>query len=84
MAFTTADVLWVAASALVLLLFWPQLDGVARFLIIAVAARVVEGLRHASVPRGRQGLPRFAAGRLSESVCLLPEWGTASHTAVPS
>lgn len=40
MAFTAADVLWVAASALVLLLFWAQFDSVARFLIIAVAVVV--------------------------------------------
>jgi hypothetical protein len=37
MAFTVADVLWVAASAIVLLLFWSQLGAVARFLVIAVA-----------------------------------------------
>ena len=36
MAFTVADGLWVAASVVVLLLFWGQLAPVARFLIIAV------------------------------------------------
>jgi len=36
MAFTVADGLWVAASVVVLLLFWGQLASVARFLIIAV------------------------------------------------
>ena len=41
MAFTVADVLWVAASVSVLLLFWGQLAPVARFLIIA-GALVVE------------------------------------------
>ena len=37
LAFTVADVLWVVASAIVLLLFWPELTAVARFLVIAVA-----------------------------------------------
>lgn len=41
MAFTIVDVLWVAASAVVLLLFWTQLAPVARLLVIA-AAVVVE------------------------------------------
>ena len=36
MAFTVTDGLWVAASAIVLLMFWGQLAPVARFLIIAV------------------------------------------------
>src|SRR5688572_6202410 len=35
-AFTVADVLWVVASAFVLLLFWPDFTAVARFLVIAV------------------------------------------------
>jgi hypothetical protein len=37
MAFTVADGLWVAASAIVLVLFWAQLVPVARLLVIAVA-----------------------------------------------
>jgi hypothetical protein len=37
MFFTVADGAWVAASALVLLMFWSQLAPVARVLIIAVA-----------------------------------------------
>ena len=37
MAFTVADAAWVAASALVLLLFWAQLAPVGRLLVIAVA-----------------------------------------------
>ena len=37
LAFTVADALWVAASVLVLLLFWAELAAVARFLVIAVA-----------------------------------------------
>ena len=41
LAFTIADALWVGASAIVLLLFWAELTGVARFLVIA-AALVVE------------------------------------------
>jgi hypothetical protein len=36
MAFTVADGLWVAASIILLLLFWSQLAPVARFLIIVV------------------------------------------------
>ena len=35
-AFTVADVVWVAASLAVLLLFWGALAPVARFLILAV------------------------------------------------
>jgi len=35
-ACTVADALWVAASVIVLLLYWPQLAPVARLLIIAV------------------------------------------------
>lgn len=34
--FTVADALWVAASVIVLLLYWPQFAPVARLLIIAV------------------------------------------------
>jgi hypothetical protein len=37
LAFTVADVVWVVASAIVLLLFWSQLTPVARVLVIAVA-----------------------------------------------
>jgi hypothetical protein len=37
MAFTIADGLWVAASAIVLLLFWAQLAPIARVLVIAAA-----------------------------------------------
>ena len=40
MAFTVADGLWVAASVLVLLVFWSQLAPVARFLIVAVGLAV--------------------------------------------
>ena len=39
-AFTVADGLWVAASAIVLLLFWTQLAPVARLLVIAAALLV--------------------------------------------
>jgi len=41
MAFTIADVAWVLASAVVLLLFWSQLTPVARILVIA-GALIVE------------------------------------------
>jgi hypothetical protein len=41
MTFTAADALWVVASAVVLVLFWSQLDTIARLLVIA-AAIVVE------------------------------------------
>jgi hypothetical protein len=37
MMFTAADMIWVAGSAIVLMLYWPQLTPVARFLVIAVA-----------------------------------------------
>ena len=37
LAFTVADALWVAASAIVLLVFWSQLAPVARLLVIVVA-----------------------------------------------
>jgi hypothetical protein len=40
MAFTFADGLWVAASALVLLLFWNELAPLARILVIAAAVVV--------------------------------------------
>ena len=40
MAFTFADGLWVAASALVLLLFWNELAPLARLLVIAAAVVV--------------------------------------------
>jgi hypothetical protein len=36
-AFTVADAMWVAASAIVLVLFWAQLAPLARLLVIAVA-----------------------------------------------
>jgi hypothetical protein len=37
MLFTIADALWVAASAVVLVLFWSELAPIARVLVIAVA-----------------------------------------------
>ena len=40
MAFTFADGLWVAASALVLLLFWNELTPLARLLVIGAAVVV--------------------------------------------
>jgi CHASE2 domain-containing sensor protein len=40
MAFTVADGLWVAASVVVLLLYWSQLAPVARFLVVAVGLAV--------------------------------------------
>jgi hypothetical protein len=39
-ALTVADVLWVAASAVVLLVFWNDFAAIARFLVIAVAVVV--------------------------------------------
>jgi hypothetical protein len=36
-AFTVADVAWVAASAIVLLVFWADFAAIARWLVIAVA-----------------------------------------------
>jgi hypothetical protein len=57
MAFAVVDAVWVAASALLLALCWPQLAPVARWLVIAVAL-VVEVFaalqyRAASAARGR-------------------------------
>ena len=40
MRFTAADVLWVVASAVVLVMFWSQFDTIARLLVIAVAVVV--------------------------------------------
>ena len=40
MVFTAADALWVAGSAIVLLLYWAQLAPIARFLVIAGAIAV--------------------------------------------
>jgi hypothetical protein len=37
LAFTVADAVWVAASAVVLIAYWGQLTPVGRFLIVAVA-----------------------------------------------
>ena len=40
LAFTIGDALWVAGSAIVLLLFWNQFTPAARVLVIAVALAV--------------------------------------------
>ena len=40
LAFTAADALWVAGSAVVLLLFWSQFTPLARTLVIVVALAV--------------------------------------------
>ena len=40
LAFTIGDALWVAGSAVVLMLFWQQFTPVARVLVIAVALAV--------------------------------------------
>lgn len=40
LAFTVADGMWVAGSAIVLLVFWNQLAPIARVLVIAVAVVV--------------------------------------------
>lgn len=40
LAFAAADGAWVAGSAVILLMFWPQLTPIARVLIIAVAVVV--------------------------------------------
>jgi hypothetical protein len=37
MTFTAAEVLWVVASAVVLVMFWSQFDTIARLLVIVVA-----------------------------------------------
>jgi CHASE2 domain-containing sensor protein len=61
-AFTVADALWVAASALMLLLFWADFSPVARFLVIA-AALVVEvfaTLQFRAAGRASAGAPQMA------------------------
>ena len=62
LAFTVADALWVAASALVLLLFWAELAGVARFLVIAVAlvVEVFATLQFLAAGRASSGAPQVA------------------------
>ena len=58
MAFTIADALWVAASALVLVLFWGQLAPLARLLIVAVAlvVEVFAGLQYRAAGSSTRGL----------------------------
>jgi hypothetical protein len=62
LAFTVADALWVAASALVLLLFWAELAAVARFLVIAVAlvVEVFATLQFRAAGRAASGAPQIA------------------------
>lgn len=56
MAFTIGDAVWVAASAVVLVLFWAQLAPVARLLVIAVAL-VVEVFATLQFRAARQVTP---------------------------
>lgn len=58
--FTVADILWVVASAAVLVLFWTQLAPIARVAIIAVAI-VVECFATLQFrAAGRLGVPQVA------------------------
>jgi hypothetical protein len=56
-AFTVADGLWVAASVIVLLVFWGHLAAVARFLIVAVGL-VVEIFATLQFRAARSAPPR--------------------------
>jgi hypothetical protein len=62
MAFTVGDVLWVVASAIVVILFWTELAPIARLLVIA-AALVVEvfaTLQYRAAGRVSTGAPELA------------------------
>jgi hypothetical protein len=62
LAFTVADALWVAASALVLLMFWAEFAAVARFLVIAVAlvVEVFATLQFRAAGKTPRGAPQTA------------------------
>jgi hypothetical protein len=62
LAFTVADVLWVVASALVLLMFWPTLAPVARLLVIALAlvVEVFATLQFRTAGTARRSEPQMA------------------------
>jgi hypothetical protein len=62
MLFTIADGLWVAASAVVLVMFWTQLAPVARVLVIAVAivVEVFATLQFRAAGKVASGSPQMA------------------------
>jgi hypothetical protein len=62
LAFAVADALWVVASAIVLLLFWPEFADVARFLVIAVAlvVEVFATLQFLAAGKASAGRPQVA------------------------
>jgi len=62
LAFTVADVLWVVASAIVLLLFWPEFAAIARFLVIVVAlvVEVFATLQFLAAGKASGGRPQVA------------------------
>jgi hypothetical protein len=62
MAFTIADAVWVAASAIVLLLFWGELTPLARLLVIAagLVVDVFAMLQFRAARSGTGGLPQIA------------------------
>ena len=67
MAFAIVDALWVAGSAVVLLLFWGQLTPVARVLVIAVAlaVEVFATLQYRAARKGDQESRRSGGQRVS-------------------
>ena len=60
--FTVADIVWVVASAIVLVLFWGQLAPLARVLVIAVAAvvEVFAALQYRAAGRAGAGVAQTA------------------------
>ena len=62
MTFTIVDALWVAASAVVLVLFWTDLAPVARLLVIAVAVvvEIFATLQFRAAGRVASGSPQMA------------------------
>lgn len=62
LAFAIADAAWVAASAVVLVMFWPQLAPLGRILIIVVAlvVEVFATLQYRAAGAIRRGSPQPA------------------------
>ena len=62
MTFTAAEALWVVASAVVLVVFWGQFDGIARLLVVAVAVvvEVFATLQYRAADRVTDHSPQLA------------------------
>jgi hypothetical protein len=62
MVFAIADAVWVVASAVILVMFWPQLEPLGRILIIAVAlvVEVFATLQYRAAGAVRRGFPQPA------------------------